>query len=220
MKELTSLIIFILISFSLNSQCKGNLIRNSGFELDTVSGSTTGKFWKAVDGTPDLDNSLDSFPSLGGGTWNQFPIDPSPNRGNWQNIGLTLATADTILNSQGDTVLIITADTLRESFGQHIRLQSSLPHILEFEYTAQIVGENRTNRSWHAAVDVLIDGKTVYTSPIDTTVFTWESASFEFIPVKQDIFISLYSAYVQKTLKLPTLNLFARHPCLLQKTRQ
>jgi hypothetical protein len=185
--------IYIIILFTCigksYGQCPNNLIRNSGFENDIVGSDITGQFWETINGNPDIDNARDSLAPLG--FWNQFPIDSSENGGNWQNIQLTLIMDNVIINpGTGDTINIVQADTISESFGQHIVLNSSLPHVIEFEFAAQILGVNPSGRSWHAAVDVLIDEEVRFTTELDTTVFMWKKSSFVFVPTKKDILLS------------------------------
>jgi hypothetical protein len=189
---MTHKIIFIVIFTcigKLYGQCPNNLIRNPGFENDNVGIDITGQYWETINGDPDIDNARDSLATFG--SWNQFPIDSSENGGNWQNIDLTLIMDNIIINPRtGDTINVVQADTLIESFGQRIHLNPSMPHIIEFEYTAQIFGSNPSGRTWHAAVDVLIDEEIRFTTELDTTVFTWEKASFVFVPTKQNLLIS------------------------------
>lgn len=158
-----------LVSFS---QCENNLIKNGSFELDSVGTNITGQYWDNI-GTPDIDNANDSFPNIGGNTvWSDVIIN-SCDGGNWQNIS-------GIVSLSGNITL--------EAISQKIQLDNSTPHSLEFEFTAQSITPSFPGKGF-AAIDVFIDNSLFFTTPIDSTLFTWEKYSVTFIPKSDEILI-------------------------------
>ncbi len=153
------------------SQCPGNLIKNGSFELDSVGEGVTGMFWYS-NSSPDIDNALDSFANIGVNTVWSDSIISSSNGGNWQNIG--------------GIVTLVVGNTEIECLGQRVTLKESVPHILEFEFTAQNIFPSFPGNAF-AAIDVFIDDSLIYTTKVDTTLFTWENVSVTFTPEKSVI---------------------------------
>lgn len=176
------ILVFIVSPYTIYSQCEGNLIKNGSFELDSVGEGVFGKYW--VSGirpdinSPDIENANDEFTIIGnpGSTWSDT-IRSSCDGGNWQNIASTFSPTINYFQT--------------ESFGQEIILNASVPHILEFEFTAQGIGSNSVGKNhWdYAAIDVFIDYKLVHTTQVDSTFFTWEKSEFLFTPSKKNIFL-------------------------------
>lgn len=165
MKDLIICIISLIVVSNLNSQCNENIILNPNFEKDSIEGrSITGIDWTTLRGTPDLENANDSI--SGTGIWFTFPIPESTNGGNWQNIAFN----------------VIGIDTIDERVGQNINFNSLIPHRLSFEFAAQVPSRVLINSSYHASVDVLVNEELIFTTEIDTTLFTWEKTSFIFTP--------------------------------------
>jgi hypothetical protein len=165
MKYILIYVLCFLVKANLNSQCNDNIFLNPGFEKDTIVGeSITGIDWIALQGTPDLENANDSI--SGTGVWFTYPIPESSNGGNWQNIAFR----------------VIGIDTIDERIGQSISFNSLVPHRLSFEFAAQVPTAFLINSSYHAAVDVIANGELIFTTEIDTTLFTWENTSFIFTP--------------------------------------
>lgn len=173
MRKLINIILGIICPFFVFSQCANNLIKNSSFELDSIGENQVGSHWIAVLGSPDIDNALDEFPPIGSNTTWTDTVLSSSDGGNWQNIA-------------GHTSF----DSFQsfESVGQEVVLQNSIPHILEFEFTAQDFGPS-IMRSAHAAIDVFINNDKVYTSHLDTVLFVWEKVEFSFTPKSKKILI-------------------------------
>lgn len=160
-------LLFVLVFFhclSLHAQCDNNLIKNGSFELDSIGSPKFATFWDFRSGSSDIENADDDFSELGL-EWGQTPLS-SNDGGNWCNIGH--------FDNNGDPK--------NEIVGQTVFLTSSLPHRLEFEFTAQIMGTDQFDLTGYAAIDVFINGELIYTTPLDTTLFTWEKVSITFIP--------------------------------------
>lgn len=119
-----------------------------------------------------MDNSIDNF-SVTGLPWYENIIE-SNNGGKWQNITAVMI---------GDSIFI-------ESFGQKINIERSIPHKIYFEFTSQKFAFTREDQDWYAAVDVLLNNNLIYTTPIDSTRFSWETHEIIFIPNQKEIEIS------------------------------
>lgn len=167
----TCVIILLLAGNCLLSQSKNNLIRNGSFEIDSIGQSVSVQFWESVSGTPDIDNAKDAF-SVSGNLWSGVVVS-SIDGGNWVNIGGTIP---------------LSGLKAFESIGQVVELSQSIPHKIEFEYTSQSI-KPALSDSGYSAIDVYVNYELVYTTPIDSTLFTWNKSSFTFIPQKKINFI-------------------------------
>ena len=156
------LIFISLITLSNgNSQCEGNLVQNGSFELDSVGENITGRHWIAIqdefnNNSPDIDNADDEFPVIGNNTVWSDTIRSSCNGGNWQNIA---------------SITSFSGQTTSESISQEIEFKLCLPHIFEFEFTAQDIKPDFPGRA-DAAIDVYMDDKLVHTTEVDSSLFT------------------------------------------------
>jgi hypothetical protein len=172
-KAILTFALLLIINFSANSQCQGNLIKNGSFELDTVSDAVTATFWGAINGTPDIDNDQDSLTGFGSRYVYGLP-QSSFDGGNWQSI---------IFNSSPGVF-----DTLPESFGQPINFIRPIPHVISFEFAAQAF-RSIPLEDWFASIDVLINNEVVYTTAIDSTLYSFEKVSFFYVPEEKNVII-------------------------------
>lgn len=161
-----------LNTYCMLSQCSDNLIKNGSFELDSVGSNITGQYW-INSGTPDIDNASDNYPNIGGNTvWSDVIIN-SCDGGNWQNIS-------GIVSLSGNVTL--------EAIAQEVQLINSVPHLLEFEFTAQSITPSFPGDGY-AAIDVYVNNSLLFTTPIDSTLFTWEKYNVTFTPTSDEILI-------------------------------
>lgn len=170
-------LVFIWLLFSTNSfcQCNNNIIKNGSFELDSIGEAITSQFWYAPIGSPDLDNADDDWPQINDQKWDGQVLE-SEDGGNWQNISY-------IDLNFGLEVF--------EGLGQRVTFEKCIPHILEFEFTSQIIETFRT-RNGHSAVDVYLDNRLLHTTNIDTSVFTWEKVQIIFTPTNKSAKLEFY----------------------------
>lgn len=168
--KIIALLFLTLLNVGLSSQCESNLIKNGSFELDSIGEGVTGMFWYSNQ-SPDLDNASDNFPNLSTfAIWSDTVIS-SNDGGNWQNIGGLL--------TQG-------GNTVNECLNQRVKLNKSVPHVLNFEFTAQDIIPS-ARRDAYASINVFIDNELIYTTEIDSTLFSWENASVTFTPKHDEI---------------------------------
>jgi hypothetical protein len=189
-KSILTFTLLLIVNFSATSQCQGNLIKNGSFELDSVGEAITGTSWETFRGTPDIDNDQDSLTGFGATYDFGFP-QSSSDGGNWQGIVYNLAFG--------------ASDTFPESFGQSFTFNKSIPHIISFEFASQAFIQI-PKEEWYAAVDVLINNELVYTTALDTTLYTFEKVSFPFVPQEQNVTIGFR---INPTLNLSVFKLIA-----------
>jgi hypothetical protein len=163
------MVLLTVLSGTINCQCDNNLILNGSFELDSIGEAITAQYWISVEGTPDLDNANDNRPQIGNRNWDGQVLSSSDG-GNWQNIAYRV-------NVSGVQQF--------EIIGQEVTFEKCIPHILEFEFTSQIIETSQT-RNGHSAVDVYLDNLLIHTTELDTTVFTWENVKIKFTPVRKE----------------------------------
>lgn len=168
------IILLIFLFTDVNSQCLGNMIKNGSFELDSIGEDITGKFWEKLEGTPSIDDGSDAITPFGGPYQHGIP-QQSADGGNWQ-----LLYCNTFVVPNGDTV--------NTRIGQMVELQKSVPHVLSYEFASMAFTQNIKERNY-SAINVLINGELVYTSKLDTTMYSFEKESFIIVPKTKDLFM-------------------------------
>jgi len=172
MRILCLIIIALLTQFQVcYSQCASNLIKNGSFELDSVGENITGMFWEQIEGTPDIEDASD-LDTPYGATYDSGKPQMSCDGGNWQLIGASFA------NASGQPTF--------ESIEQTIELTNSVPHQLSFEYCSKAIFSGSEERQY-GAIDVFINDELIYTTDLDTTLYSFEKVSTTFTPNIQNI---------------------------------
>ena len=146
----------IIFSFTnVKSQCFGNLFINGSFS-DTVGKAIIAPGWNGT-GTPDVNDVSGLLFTTSGYTWTGTPIS-SANGGTWQNLFSSA-----------------------ESVQQTINVIPNKLYSLSFEYAAQgIHSDTIIFYDNPVGINTYIDGVLSFTTPDDTTQYTWESANYIF----------------------------------------
>jgi hypothetical protein len=154
----TKLIItFLAFTTIVNAQCPNNLLINGSFS------SIKGEFviapgWVNGGSTPDINDENGPLNTSETYTWTGVPL-ASPNDSTWQNIFGS------------------------ESVEQTVNVISGQSYTLCFEYAAQgINSDSGTSLTFidPVGLDIFIDDTLSFTTPLDTSQYTWETACYTF----------------------------------------
>jgi len=163
-KHLLMFTLVLLFSNSVISQCEENIIANGSFN-DSLGYNVTAAGWFAdldPSHTPDInDDSGTLYTTSSSYNWIGVPV-PSLNGGSWQNIF-------------GPEIIY-----------QVVDLDSTKTYSLCFEYAAQGISiPNNPNLTFEdpVGVEIFINNSLLSTTPLDSTLYTWESICFEFTPL-------------------------------------
>ena len=173
-KNVFSIILLTFLISNVSSQCVNNVIRNGSFELDTLGEGVTGKFWELLEGQASIDDASDTITPFGGPYKNGMP-QPSSDGGNWQQLYC-------------NTFVVPQGDTLNTRVSQVVELQSSRPHVLEFEFASlSFIGSNPELD--YSAIEVLINDELILISKLDTTLYSFERESVVIVPNSKELII-------------------------------
>ncbi len=134
--------------------------------------NVTAPGWITGSSTPDINDAFGPLNTTDGYLWTGTPISSSDG-GTWQNL------------FSGESV----QQTVNVSIGQC--------YTLFFEYAAQGITNSEIPYDGPVGVDVFIDGVLEYSTPDDSTQYTWESAYYTFIPTNSSITITFKPSKLQ-----------------------
>lgn len=159
-KWISTILFFCWISYS-QGQCVGNLLQNGSF-TGSKGTNVTAPGWVASNifgNSPDLNDAVGPLHSSPTYNWTCTPV-PSSDGGTWQSLCSPI-----------------------EAVEQTISLTQGQSYTLKFEYAAQGVASSTYGYSYSdpVGVSVYINGVLVYTTPIDNTQCSWETACFIFV---------------------------------------
>lgn len=152
------ILLILILSLNINtstSQCVNNLFVNGSF-TSQVGDVLTAPGWTIAAVTPDVNDASGTLHTTTGYSWTGTPI-PSSNGGTWQNIFGT------------------------EAFQQTVNTVIGKEYRITFEYAAQgISAGSSMTFNGPAGVDVYINNQLAYSTPLDVTQYSWESATYTF----------------------------------------
>jgi hypothetical protein len=175
MKTLTKAAILIasfvfFVPSAISSQCSGNKLVNGS--LTGPKGAVTiAPGWQTEAPTPDLNDAFGPLQTSPGFRWVGTPV-PSPDGGTWQNV------------------------FSGEAFAQTVTVVSGEPYKVSFFYASQGITERHpdsllTGGGSHfvgpISIGVLNYSISLFSTPLDTSQYSWESASFVFTPTSSSV---------------------------------
>ncbi|HLG33831.1 MAG TPA: T9SS type A sorting domain-containing protein [Bacteroidia bacterium] len=142
-------------SGNVNAQCKLSLLTNSSF--NSIEGeAVTAPGWNSTS-TPDVNDENGPLNCTPCYVWVGIPL-ASPDGGTWQNI-------------YGN-----------ESISQIPALTAGQPYSLCFQYAAQGIVCSSQLYDGPVGINIYLNSVLSFTTPIDFTQYTWETACFFFTP--------------------------------------
>jgi len=157
MKKLLS-ILFIATNITLIAQSGGsiNLFINGSFN-GTVGEDKHGEGWN-TGSTPDLNDTSGTLHTSTGYNWINKP-QPSKDGGTWQNLF-----------------------SYREFLEQRVTLEKGETYTIIFEYASMPIAAGTYKYEGPVGIDVYIDEELKFSTSLDKTPYSWETACFQFIP--------------------------------------
>jgi gliding motility-associated-like protein len=144
--------LMMMLPFIALAQCPNNVVTNGSFSGDT--GPTyAADGWTGMN-TPDV-NDVNSTEPTWGWMWSGVPVE-SPDGGTWQNIYFT------------------------ETVRQTIQLEVGMTYHVQFYYAAQGLTSENYEIIGHVGVEMFLGDEPLFTTPLDTSFYSWEAACFTF----------------------------------------
>ena len=155
---------------AIHTECVNNLLINGSFS--SIEGvAVTAPGWIGSS-SPDINDENGPLNTTSGYIWTGVPL-ASPDDSTWQNIfGI-------------------------ESIEQTVNIISGQPYTLCFEYAAQGISAGSLTFNGPVGLDVYINSVLSFTTPVDTSQFTWETACYTFTPSSSTVTIKFTPTYQQ-----------------------
>ena len=171
MKYTLNILLLFTVFWSFGQDnCSSNAFVNGGFEGNQGE-AIVASGWAGTS-TPDCNDAFSPLMTTPGYIWSGTPIS-SPSGGIWQNL------------YDSETVT------------QTVTLIPNINYNFCFEYTAQSIEVPSFELiNFPAAVNVIINGSLVYTTPIDSIMFDWSSVCFGYTPTKSSNVVEFMPANV------------------------
>ena len=184
MKNIPTSLFFICIIHLSFAQV--NIFKNGSFN-GLVGEDQHGEGWN-TGSSPDLNDTSGILHTSTGYSWIKKPT-PSVDGGTWQNLY-----------------------SYREFLEQRVTVEPGKTYTILLEYAAQGISAGTYKYDQPVGIDIYIDEELKFSTPVDKTPYTWESACFQFTPKLNSVIIR-FSASAEQYVGIDGVKLIQGNLC-------